>query len=135
MIQTYIRLSKNLLNLGLCLYLTIVSIGCGALSSYSDWVDANYYVADSPSEPSNKTLYIANNAGGHGRIEWVKRIGRNQMFIIAESEDGLFWILDKTKDNELLNADQIVIGPFSKTEFQQKKIEMKISNLEFTDNF
>ncbi len=115
---------KTLLTFVLLLFL----VACG-----KDWEDGIYFIEASPENPSKKTLYCSiNEGGGHGRVGWVKRIGSNASFIIVESSDNKFWILDKTKDSPLLNSNEIMIGPLSSSEFKKTKEKLGISNLEFT---
>lgn len=112
----------------LVFFLLLFLVACG-----KDWEDGIYFVEVSPENPSKKTLYCKVSEGGAiGMVEWVKKIGSNANFIIIESTDNKFWVLDKTKDSPLLNANEIMIGPLSMSEFKKATEKLKISNLEFT---
>ena len=96
------------------------------------WKDDKYSVSISPEDPSRLTLYISHETIQHGRIEWVKKIGSNSSYIIAEDTNGKYWIIDKLKDQVNLNADEIVIGPLLLKEFEESKKKLNIMNVKLT---
>jgi len=73
------------------------------------------------------------------RLNCISKIGDDEHFIIAETTNangGLqFWILDKDKDKVGLPANQIIVGPFSLTEFAYQKKQLKIDSLNFQKEF
>ena len=121
--------------------LTICSIwlltSCSDIIERTYWSDGNYVVWDDAANPSCKTLNYDINGSGHGRVECVTQIGSNERFIVVESIDDLkynkkeYWILDKKKDNPLLNSNEIMEGPFTQAQFNKRKRELGISNIEF----
>lgn len=96
---------------------------------------------DSPSDPSNKTLYYDLNGDGIGRVNHVSRLGTNDSFIIVESAGSrqsprnMYWILDKDKDTKFMNSNEIIEGPFSLEEFNARKEELGIGNLNLNEQF
>jgi hypothetical protein len=110
--------------------------GCFDIFERTYWSDDHYSVWDNPGNISSKTLYYVLDTGsGHGRVNYVSQIGSNKRYIVVEStkskQEKEYWILDKSKDEPLLNADEIIEGPFNLTNFQLRKIELKINNLNF----
>lgn len=100
------------------------------------WEEGVYLVQTDPGEPSCKVLYRnLKGKSGISRIECVSQIGSNDNFIIAKSEDNKYWILDKSKDGEYLNAEEIVEGPLSLEQFKKRASELHIDKLGFTVNF
>ena len=120
------------MRLSLLLYIILVLlllVGCS-----NEWKDGFYSVRVSPEDPSKFTLYIATPDGNlHGRVEFVEKIGSNSKFIVILNKNKQYWIIEKSKDSPLLNANEIVIGPMSLDEFklisfkmmQIKKITLK----------
>ena len=99
------------------------------VSCYS-WKDGEYTIDTHPAIPSSKSLYIDVPTGGKiGRKNYVTKIGSDDNYIIIESKSDMeleYWILDKKKDNPYYNANEIVEGPYTKLEFQNKKREREI---------
>ncbi len=115
----------------------IILSGCFDIVSWNSWSDGEYYVTDNPGSPSSLTLYIES----HGRVNNVEKIGSNENYIIVQSKEKPtnsieeYWILDKTKDNYLLNSNEIMEGPLSFQQFKVRKKIYGISDLEFSEEF
>ncbi|SRR6266542_1485192 len=116
----------------------VVFSSCFDLVECTYWHEGNYFVKDNPADASCKTLYydLGGNSG-LGRINYASKIGSNTTYIIVESINKRkenkqeFWILNKDIDKPELNADEIVQGPFSLAEFNERKNQLKIGNLDF----
>ena len=77
------------------------------------------------------TLYYKLNTGdGIGRIDSINKIGWTNNYIFAEHDNQYFFI-DKAKDNQYLNSNDIVIGPFKNDKFLAMLDSLKITNFEF----
>lgn len=108
---------------------------CNDVIEYNYWDDGSYYITDNLGGADVKTLYIkAGGSNGHGRVDYVNAIGSNSTYIIVRSNhrEKHYWILNKKKDKQELNAVEIVEGPFSYAEFTSRKKELHISQLRFT---
>lgn len=112
--------------------------GCFDIFERTYWSNGDYSIWSNPGNISSKTLYYDLESGsGHGRVNYVSQIGSNDRYIVVESSnpelenEKQYWILDKSKDEPLFNADEIIEGPFDLKNFQLRKIELKINNLDF----
>lgn len=97
------------------------------------WKEGDYIITSNPVIPDCKSLYNID----HGRVDFVTKIGANENFIIIESKDQIleYWIINKTKDNQLKNPNEIVEGPFDSKEFIKIKAQKRISSLKFEEVF
>lgn len=97
------------------------------------WKDGVYVIKDNPVISNCKSLYNID----HGRVDFVTKIGANENFIIIESKDQIleYWIINKTKDNQLKNPNEKVEGPFDSKEFIKIKAQNGISTLKFEKDF
>jgi hypothetical protein len=124
----------SILTISTCLTLS----GCFDILERTYWSDDNYVVWDNPGNPSCKTLYYDLNGAGHGRANYVSQIGSNESFIIVETTkngEKEYWILNKKEDEPLLNANEIMEGPFDLKMFHVRKEQLEISNLQFDERF
>ena len=117
---------KMRLSHSIYIFLTFLMLfGCS-----NEWKDGPYSTKLSPEDPSKITLYIDTPDGNlHGRVEFVERIGSDSKFIIVQSKNKQFWIIEKSKDAPILNANEIVIGPMLLDEFKLISFKMKINKI------
>lgn len=113
----------------LSLLIILFFISCFDLFTPTKRIDGNYYLSPSPAN-NGWTLYYDLGDGGHGRIDSVGKIGWTDKYIIAENK-GNYYFLDKTKDEGLLNAEEIVIGPFGQDKFEKMLDSLHITNFKF----
>jgi hypothetical protein len=119
------RNSILILTLSFCLVLN----SCVELSRNTK-IDETYFVDNDPNG-SFKTLYYSLDDGNSiVRVQKVKRVGHTNKFIIAEIEDG-FYFIDKQKDNQYLNGEDIIGNIRTHEYFISWLDSMKISNFEF----
>lgn len=72
----------SILTVLICLCLS----SCVDLFERTYWSDDNYEVVDNSGDSSFKTLYYKlDNGGGIGRVDFIKKIGSDENFIILES--------------------------------------------------
>lgn len=124
------------------LFFVMLLSSCVDLGSRNVWKDGKFYVTDNPADPNCLTLYLEiDENSGHGRVDYVKKIGSNKDYIIVFSQYNSgnsieeYWILDKKKDNHFLNSEEIMEAPLTKNEFERKKKLLGISDIEFEDEF
>lgn len=86
-----------------------------------------------------ETLFIteAHSPIQVGRASCIGRIGGDEQWIIVRTYNANpdwhgYWILDKTTDHMDKEWKQVIQGPFSLQEFDQKKKDLGIAHLEFT---
>ena len=80
---------------------------CFDLNSKRHKIDGPYFVESDPGA-DNKTLYFDLGDGNAiERVENVKRVGHTNKFIIAETQDGYYFI-ERQKDNKFLNGSEII---------------------------
>lgn len=116
----------------------LILSSCFDVVSWNYWEEGNYYITDNPGTASCKSLYIeVGGGGGHGRIDYVDAIGSNDKYIIVKSTlpQLEYWILNKEKDDPLLNSNEIVEGPFTQSEFNSRKKALNIEKLKFTNKW
>ncbi len=120
--------------------LCLVISACDLFSS-TYWEEDNYYIQNDSGSAFGKSLYYdLGDGNGIGRVEFVTKIGSGEKYLIIESQQKTenkkdYWILDKTKDHRLFNASEIVEGPYTESDFLNKKSEYGIENLKFTQEF
>ncbi len=97
------------------------------------WKEGPYVVTDNSVIPNCRTLYHVD----HGRLDHVKRIGSNERYIIIETDEvnSEYWFIDKTKDRHLMNAHEIVEGPYDIGAFNAIKIQKGVAKLDFKEEF
>ena len=95
-------------------------------------IPGDYYLA--PTQGTEWGLYFDLGNAGHGRMDSVGKIGWTDKYIFAESNSN-YYFLDKTKDEGLLNANEIVVGPFGRREFEEMLDSLKIEDFEFEIEF
>lgn len=102
----------------------------------NSWEDGLYSVSDvhGASLTNDLNLKIP-GTGFHGRITEVDSICSDKKYIIACNKAGEYFILNKDEDRSYYNADKIVQGPYSRTEFINRKKELDIENLIFCSHF
>lgn len=93
-------------------------------------IDGPYFVAPDPAA-DYKTLYFDLGDGNSiERVRNIKRAGHTEKFIIAEVQDGYYFI-DRLKDNKFLNSHDI-IGNVKTHEYFLKWLDsLQIYNFEF----
>lgn len=88
---------------------------------------------------SCNTLSRVTRTNDSKRLDCILQIGDNDHFIVAETTNRQnivqYWIINKAKDKPDLPANQVVEGPFSLTEFTNRKKELKIDSLNFQKTF
>ena len=113
------------------LILPIILVSCFDSFRWTYWTDGNYEVTDNAGASYIKTLYHDKI----GRVNYVTNITSNSRFIIVKSKGSpknnttYYWIIDKEKDNPFLNSDEIVEGPFSLTQFKERRKKLGIIHL------
>ncbi len=112
-------------------------------SKESIWIDKSgqysVIVATIKSLDSCNTLSRITRTNGSKRLDCVLQIGDNDHFIVAKTKNQQkimqYWIINKDIDKSDLPANQVVEGPFSLTEFADRKKELRISDLNFQKTF
>lgn len=112
-------------------------------SKESIWLDKTGHYSIIVSTISNldscNTLSIITRTQDFKRLDCISKIGDNDQFIIAETKNTQnivqYWIINKDKDRPELPANRIVEGPFSLSEFTNRKEELKIESLNFQKDF
>jgi hypothetical protein len=103
--------------------------GCFDLFIPTKRIPGSYYL--SQSESGNYwTLYYDLEGAGHLRVDTVNKIGWTNKYIFAEGNNN-YYFLDKTKDEGLLNANEIVIGPLGHDKFLHLLDSLKIKDFMF----
>jgi hypothetical protein len=117
---------------------SIVAASCFDVVQWTYWHEGNYRVSDDAAGDTCKNLTFRSFL----RVVCIHRLGLNDRYIIAESchfksKAIRYWILDMNRDKESLglNADEIVEGPYTLDEFEQRKIDLHIKDLEFQEDF
>jgi hypothetical protein len=112
---------------------------------------ADKYRVESIGDPG-KCLYFVdgNGGGGHGRVDsHVVSVGWDDAHVIVkqkpqrshynergEKQTYMYFIIEHIKDNLLLNAEEIVVGPLFHSEFESKCRQMGVSsNLNFSVSY
>ena len=130
-----------------CSLMTAISCAAGCRPQ----LIADKYRVASIGDPGKCLYFVAENGeGGHGRVDpHVVSVGWDNAHIIVKQKpqrshyDGrgekqtyMYFIIEHTKDNLLLNAEEIVVGPLSHSEFESKCRQMRVSsNLNFSVNY
>ena len=125
---------KKLLLFGLMTFLLSCSLGMDIERN----IVGNYYLtAPDDDEQLGLTYRYPGDENGYGGIieQTVFAVGFNKQFIIAKQhppnkEITNYFILPYNLNKEPKNED--LIGPLTLKEFEQKKKELKIENLDFT---
>ena len=123
------KISKLLLSL---LIFTLSS--CGDIFTPTKKIDGPYYLSESEDGNYWTLYYQLDDSSGHGRVDSVHKIGWTDNFIFVENNNRYYFI-DKEKDQGLLNADEIVIGPFGHNQFVQMLDSLKLQNFSFQLSF
>jgi hypothetical protein len=119
------KISVTFLIVYLCLRLT----SCINLSR-DTIIEQPYFVSSDPAGSFNTLYYNLGNGNAIERVRNVKRVGHTDKFIIAEVEDGYYFI-DKKNDTKFLNSEEI-IGKLSTPKYFLSWLDsMKITNFEF----
>jgi len=100
---------------------------------------AGKYRVEAIGEPG-RCLYFDTGKGGRGRVEaTVVAVGWDDQHVIVKQErekNFFYYIIEHTKDNSLLNIEEIVVGPLSQPDFEGKRGQMGVSsNLNFTTTY
>lgn len=102
-------------------------LGCGDIFTPTKKISGPYYLSG---DDTNWSLYYDLDGAGIGRIDSINRIGWTDKYIFAENNSNYFF-LDKTKDNQYFNANDIVKGPFDYATFHKMLDSLKISDFKF----
>jgi hypothetical protein len=115
----------------LLLVICVLLSSCFDLFDPSYWKDGNYRLSTNPGEPS--CLSLTND--GIGLLDCVKSIGSNEEYIIATQISGknktYYWIIKK-EENKYKEKPE---GPFDLKQFNEKKKNLLISDLNFESEF
>ena len=109
--------------------LNFILDSCFENSSHKRFISDKYYL--SKMHPMFWTLYYKiDNKSGIGRVDYVRDIGWTDKYIFVRNINS-FYFLDKTKDNEFLNNNEIVLGPFTKETYDSILDSLKINDFKF----
>ena len=116
------------------LFITFILSGlltsCFDLNTTEKKIDGPYFVASDPAA-DYKTLYFDLGEGNSiERVRNIKRAGHTDKFIIAEGQDGYYFI-DRLKDNKFLNGSDIIGNVKSHEYFLNWLDSLHIDNFEF----
>jgi hypothetical protein len=121
----------------LALILVGVSALCGCDSGV-EWHDQQYEVSWMDTS-ENRSLYRSLEGGDAiGRVTpEVVAVGSNEKYVVAKQKslsNGTFsyYIIDRKKDQPLLNGNEIAEGPFSASEFDALKQERQLPEFSAT---
>lgn len=114
----------------------IVFCVCGLLTScftfYSKQhkIAGPYFVETDPDANYQTLYYDLGDENSIGRVENVKRVGHTDKFIIAETQDGYYFI-DRQKDNKFLNGSEIIGDKKTHSYFLNFLDSLKIKDFKF----
>lgn len=106
--------------------LLFLTIGCGDVSSQTKRIPGPYFLGQNDSGQWELN-YEVDDGTGHGRGA-VDEIGWTEKYIFIKFNSE-FYLIDKTKDEQFLNANEIVEGPFDETKFKSVLDSLNIINL------
>jgi hypothetical protein len=108
-------------------------MACGDLLTPRKNIPGPYYLSEN--EGGNYwSLYFDLDDSGLGRLDSVTQIGWTDNFIFAENNHQYYFI-DKRKDEGLLNANEIVVGPFDRNQFEHMIDSLNLKNFTFQMSF
>jgi len=126
-----------------------VMASCALFDSGGETIKGHYNVVWIDT-PDSRSICYANEEGELGGIqkvgEFIKRIGNNDRYIIAErTYQYMLKVGDRPRPDSIcyyiidMNCagynNEDVIGPFTKKEFETKKLKMGIVDLKFTREY
>ena len=125
----------NITNLSVFILLLTLILSCRNIISRSKdslWndPDGNYSVLTSTVDGLDtcNTLSMVTRERDYERINCISQIGANDHYIIAETKTskGLtqYWVINKMKDNIEVKPGEVVEGPFTLFEFNNRKKNM-----------
>jgi hypothetical protein len=126
----------------MCLLVTALLTGCDRLWPDVAWRAGHYVAIDIDSREQMSVSYDLEDGGAIGRVPaTVFAVGSDGRYLIIKQHpyDSIgkwekidrsvtnYYIIDSTKDSKFADpSPPVVIGPLSETEFQKKKIELKL---------
>ena len=119
------------------LILVGAALFCGCDSGV-EWRDKEYEVGWIDT-PENRSLYLSlDRGGGIGRVSSeVVAVGSDDKYIVAKQKSPVtgalsYYIVDRRKDDSLLNGNEIAEGPFTSAEFDALKRRRHLPELSAT---
>ncbi len=105
------------------LFFLLVIIVISIFGCSNEWKDGNYVVRDSPSDPSQKILYLELSGGkAQKKVDHIKMIGKSDTHIIVETTNNKYWILEK--------SNEFVMGPLSLDDFKLLSFKMRLGDID-----
>ena len=121
------------------IFLLLLSVFLYSCDSGVKWRDSPYEVIWIDTG-NNRTLnYEISEIASIGRVEAeVIAVGSNDKYVVAKQKPIgggpiSYFYIERAKDDEYLNANEITQGPFSETRFLQLKTELNLP--EFSREF
>ena len=96
-------------------------------------IDDSYFVASDPVTSAKTLYYDLGDGDAIQRVSNVKKVGHTEKFIIVEVLSGYYFI-DRQKDNEYLNSNEIIGTIKSNKYFHHYLDSLKINNFKFDFN-
>jgi hypothetical protein len=109
----------------------LLSSGCQDIIERKDTIIDPYFVADNLGTLQKTLYYDLGDGNSIGRLNEVKRVGYTKTHIIAEKENG-FYFIDREKDHKYLNGSDIVGKVQSREYFLNWLDSMEIQDFLFT---
>lgn len=109
---------------------SVLFASCFDLYTKEYKIDGPYFVQSDPAADSKTLYYKLDDGNAIGRVRFIKKVGHTNKFIIAEVQDGYYFI-DREKDHQFLNGDEI-IGPLRTHDYFIHWLDsLKIDNFKF----
>ena len=105
----------------------IIFSSCADVIENRTQIEENYFVEKDPSGNFKTLYYDIGDENSIERIRNVKRVGHSKTFIVAETENGYYFI-EKNKDKKYLNGDEIIGEPKTQKYFENwitKNVDFK----------
>lgn len=117
----------------LLVVLGLTSVGCFDVFEPTYWKEGKYFIKNNPAEPSCKVLYRDLDGAGISRVTCIVQIGSDSNFILSRSGEDTYWVLDKKRDRDDLNAEEIVEGPLNFEQFRKRTSQLGADNIKLHD--
>lgn len=98
----------------LIFFLLLVLPGCMDQCTPQKKIAGPYYLVEDPQDCWSLNYDLGDS--GHGRLRCIDSLEWTDEFLFAVASSG-YYFLDKTKDEGLLNANEIVRGPFNRNTY------------------
>lgn len=105
-------------------------ISCFDLYQKHYEIDEPYFVASDPVTNTKTLYYDLKDGNAIQRVNNVKKVGHTEKRIIVEVQDG-YYLIDRQKDNEYLNSNEIIGSIKSHKYFHHYLDSLKINDFNF----